>query len=367
MKKFLIPLLLMGFTNSAKAEIKAVYLEPMLNGGIGTSSFSRDSTTMSFGGGLRMVLENDELFSGLEFNGAMNNLGIGDSGKTTTLGLTAGGTLTYIPIRLWFGLDVLDNYSDSLISAVGYGLRVGFNYFLNLRTCIGLQYIYHSYVTAPTTATNLTASIGAQSYNGVSLFLSMPLPLTQPKEPWKDKYLRHDRWKDAASQSTDPVSSEAATDSPVSSDDSGGAPQDSPELLPAPPTELATPPATGSQPDAPATEEPPSAEEPGSASEMSSPPATPQAPAVSEPAPGSDPDMPPPPSDIPAASATPPEAASPPSDPGNPAGTQAPPSTEESAPLSPPPPLPEPPSAPATPEAPSDSADSETLPPPPPN
>lgn len=163
-----------------------ILLEPILGAGFGQSNapLVTEDSVISYGAAVRLGLEKDDVFSAIEAGFALAPIGPGDSGKHTTVGITGGMTMTYIPLRIYLGFDFADAYSDSAVSLGGSAFRLGLSYYLKEKLTLNLQYGRHLFTGVNVSATTLP-SFDSVAYSTVGLTLSMPLSLELPKTPWR--------------------------------------------------------------------------------------------------------------------------------------------------------------------------------------
>jgi hypothetical protein len=96
-----------------------------------------------------------------------------------TLGFGVGGTMTYIPMRIYGSIDMASG-GGGLLSDVGPGLRLGLTYFFNPLLAINVE-SKSSSAQAPSSGTEASISM-------INISISMPLEVTYPNVPWRERY-----------------------------------------------------------------------------------------------------------------------------------------------------------------------------------
>jgi|GEM_PF-6276838 len=189
------------------------FIEPFLHGTYGQLKTTVNSPTLGVntvtsesmmvtGGGLRLGLENEGLFAAIELD--TNYWSSLDTNNfLTSFGITAGATLTYVPIRLWFGVDPLYLSTIPGLDSSPVGAKIGVTYFLTTNLSAGLIF---NHIQSKDSNGN------SGSLNSAGLVFTLPLNIETPKERWKDRYQkRNESYKEENSSSSTDSSSGSLT------------------------------------------------------------------------------------------------------------------------------------------------------------
>lgn len=162
-----------GISSPAKA---AGLVEPYLGAGFGPTSLGA-GTGLAFGGGVRFGVETNDFFSALDASASLTDLSGGGYGFLITGGVTVGGTFVFVPLRLFFGVDFVDSYSNATTSVGGLGFKVGAGWYFSEKMLLNVQLNRHLF----------TSGSGGDYINAMAT-LSFPIQFETNKVPWRTRY-----------------------------------------------------------------------------------------------------------------------------------------------------------------------------------
>lgn len=180
MKKTLFVLLPLLCATSANASL---LLEPMAGATAGTSSLTGNGSSAGFSGGGRFGIEREDLFSAFEANYTMIDLSGLGTGNQFTFGVTAGGTLTYAPFRVWLGFDFANSYSSTAVSLGGSAFRAGIGYYLLNHFLFNVQYTHHNFTGVQSTSPSISTSNAR--FGAFTVSVSIPMIIDVSDKPWR--------------------------------------------------------------------------------------------------------------------------------------------------------------------------------------